>query len=169
MSEKKIPTTDLMHNEPTVFVSVIKEWHVHRPGELVVNVGIESKGVPVPLPPPLVRPAPPVPIFLPVIPLPLLGRVPPCQLALRPALKLYPRGAESLLARDNRLPLPPPAPAPGTEDSSRAPARFSFDVRCLFTLTRSSLGSVSKRFIDVAGPGLGGNGVDVAGSALGLG
>jgi hypothetical protein len=164
-----------MHNEPKVFVLVIKEWHVHRPGELVVNVGMDSKGVPVPLPPPLVRLAPPAPIFLPVIPLPLLGRVPPCQLALRPALKLYPKGAESLLARDNRLllpPLPPPAPALGTEVSSTAvipPARFSFDVRCRFTLTRSSHESVSKRFIDVAGPGLGGSGVDVAGSALELG
>ena len=160
-----------MHNKPNLFVLVIKEWHVHRPGELVVNVGIDNKGVPVPLPPPLVRLGPPAPIFLPVIPLPLLGLVPPCQLALRPALKPYPKGAESLLALDNRLLLPPlpPTPAPDTKASLTAAARFSFDVRCLFTLTRSSLGSVSKGFIDGAVPGLGGNGVDVADSALELG
>lgn len=158
---------------------VIKEWLVHRPGELLVKVGIDSNGVPFPLPPPFVRLAPPtpdtpVPIFLPVIPLPLLGRVPPCQLALRPAPRLYPKGAESLLALDIRLllpPFPPAAPAPEVSSAPVVPlVKFSFEVRCLFTLTRPSLTSAaSKRSIDVAAPGLGGNGVDVAGSARELG
>src|SRR5882762_9670424 len=117
--------------------------NAHRPGELLVKVGIDSRGVPVPLPPPFVRLAPPAldiptPIFLPAKPLPLLGRVPPCQDALRPAPKPYPKGAESLLALDIRLllpTLPPPAPLPGPEDSSGPvfpQGGFSFDVRCLF-------------------------------------
>ena len=115
-----------MADEQMTFVYlVIKEWHIHRLGELLAKVGIESRGVPFPLPPPFVRLAPPtgmpVPIPHPVIPLPLLGRVPPCQPALRPAPKPYPKGAESLLALDIRLPLPPfppPAPLPGPETSS---------------------------------------------------
>lgn len=114
-----------------------------------------------------------MPIPLPVIPLPLLGRVPPCQL-LRPAPKPYPKGAESLLALDIRLPfppLPPPAPVPSPEDSS-APftplARFSFEVRCRFKLPRPSAASpVSNRSMD-EDPGLGGKGVDVAVSPLEL-
>jgi hypothetical protein len=150
---------------------VIKEWHIHRPGELLVKVGIDSRGVPFPLPPPFVRLAP---IPLPVIPLPLLGRVPPCQPALRPGPKPYPKGAESLLALDIRLPLPrfpPPAPLPGPETSS-APEELgwlSFEVRCRFALPRPSTTSpASKGSIETA-PGLGGKGVDVADSALELG
>lgn len=137
----------------------------HRPGELFVKFGNESRGVPLPLPPPFARlaaPTPGIPIPMPLLanPLPLLGLVPPCQPELRPAPRPYPKGAESLRALDMRLDV-----VPEVVESSVPTVpldKFSLDVRCLLVLPRPSPTSLlSNKSIDTE-PGLDGSGVEEA-------